>query len=270
MSTIAISGLPDSAGITGAELVPLVQSGATVKCRVDFLVTGLPTATTSGNGLMSAADKTILDDATDTNSASSLVKRNGAGSASFTQILATTSATINSVILDSISGGELRINGSLRVTSGVTLLSGFFAIGSCVIASGGLSVGTSISSATANVAGAIVCGNFSTTGNVGASGFIGGAGDVYSSGAGATKIGILNPAGASAGQTFVGLRYDALNNRAELGALEGGVAWRDVLIASGGAYAMFGHYTSVGGLTIIGHLDVKDASGNIRQLAVVS
>lgn len=41
----------------------------------------------------------------------------------------------------------------------------------------------------------------------------------------------LNASGSVSPTTYVGLRYDLPNNRAELAALSGGVAWREILIA---------------------------------------
>jgi predicted phage tail protein len=55
--------------------------------------------------------------------------------------------------------------------------------------------------------------------------------DLYTTAAGATRVGFLNASGAGTSQTYVGLRYDSGNSRGELAALTGGVAWRDVLIA---------------------------------------
>jgi hypothetical protein len=56
------------------------------------------------------------------------------------------------------------------------------------------------------------------------------AAQLWTPNAGATRVGFIDPAGASSPMTFVGLGYNAAANRAELGALSGGVAWRDVLI----------------------------------------
>jgi hypothetical protein len=92
--------------------------------------------------------------------------------------------------------------------------------------------------------------------------------DIYSFGAGADRVGILNAAGAGAGSTYVGLRYDSGNNRAELAALSGGVAWRDVVIAPN-AKAVFGDYTAAGGLTINGYVEIKSLDGTVRRLATV-
>lgn len=115
----------------------------------------------------------------------------------------------------------------------------------------------------------------SSTGNITASGTIYGAGIVYSNstmysaGAGAHRVGFLDANAASSGQTYVGLRYDASNSRAELRALSGGVAYRDVLIAPS-AYIMFGTHSTIGSETVTGYIEVKDSAGNVRKLAVVS
>lgn len=111
-------------------------------------------------------------------------------------------------------------------------------------------------------------GSISTWGSVAAGGVISCPSDIYTSGAGATRVGFLNASGSGAGTTYVGLRYDATNNCAELAALSGGVAWRDVHIAPN-AYAKFGTHTGTA-LTITGYIEIKDSGGTIRKLAVVS
>lgn len=100
-------------------------------------------------------------------------------------------------------------------------------------------------------------------------GVIKASGEIYSTGQGASRVGFLNAAGASSGFTYVGLRYDSTNNRAELAALTGGTGWRDVLIAPN-AYAMFGTHAAIGSQTVTGYIEVKDSGGTIRKLAVVS
>lgn len=111
-------------------------------------------------------------------------------------------------------------------------------------------------------------GSISTWSSVAAGGVISCPSDIYTSGAGATRVGFLNASGSGAGTTYVGLRYDATNNCAELAALSGAVAWRDVHIAPN-AYAKFGTHTGTA-LTITGYIEIKDSGGTIRKLAVVS
>lgn len=95
-------------------------------------------------------------------------------------------------------------------------------------------------------------------------------GDLYTTGAGATRVGFLNAGGAANPNTFVGLRYDSGNNRAELGALSGGVAWRDVLIAPG-AYLMLGQaYTALGSGVITGFTYLKTSDGTVRKIAIIA
>ena len=106
-------------------------------------------------------------------------------------------------------------------------------------------------------------------GNVAIDGETSSTGVMYTSGAGATRVGFLNADGSGSGTTYVGLRYDSTNNVAELKALSGGVAYRDVHIAPG-AKAMFGTYTADNTVTIDGYIEIKDKDGNVRKLAVVS
>jgi hypothetical protein len=112
-------------------------------------------------------------------------------------------------------------------------------------------------------------GSISTWSSVAAGGVISCPSDIYTSGAGATRVGFLNASGSGSGTTYVGLRYDATNNCAELAALSGSVAWRDVHIAPN-AYAKFGTYTANSGVTIDGYIEIKDSTGTVRKLAVVS
>ena len=112
-------------------------------------------------------------------------------------------------------------------------------------------------------------GAVSAGGNVSATGTVTATGSIYTSGAGATRVGFLDADGSGSGTTYVGLRYDSTNNVAELKALSGGVAYRDVHIAPG-AKAMFGTYTADNTVTIDGYIEIKDKDGNVRKLAVVS
>lgn len=99
-------------------------------------------------------------------------------------------------------------------------------------------------------------------------GIISASNSIYSTGAGATRVGFLDADGASSGQTYVGLRYDATNSRAELKALTGGSAYRDVHVAPN-AFIMFGTHVATA-LTITGYVEIRDSTGAIRRLAVVS
>jgi len=105
-------------------------------------------------------------------------------------------------------------------------------------------------------------------GNVSIDGEASSTGVMYTTGAGATRVGFLDASGSGGGTTYVGLRYDSGNSCAELAALSGGVAWRDVHIAPN-AYAKFGTHTGTA-LTITGYIEIKDSGGTIRKLAVVS
>lgn len=86
---IAISDLPAAGTITSANLLPLVQAGTTVKGQVTSLITGLPVATGSSVGVMSATDKTKLDAATSSDTVSTLVQRDSSGNFSAGTITAT-------------------------------------------------------------------------------------------------------------------------------------------------------------------------------------
>ena len=95
------------------------------------------------------------------------------------------------------------------------------------------------------------------------------SGSIYSTGAGGTRVGFLNANGASSPNTYVGLRYDSVNSRAELRALTGGTAYRDISIAEG-AHIMFGVHSAIGVNLVTGYIEIKDSAGNVRKLAVVS
>lgn len=110
-------------------------------------------------------------------------------------------------------------------------------------------------------------------GNISASGGISAGGAMYTSGAGATRVGFLDAAGSGGGTTYVGLRYDSAAGYecAELAALSGGTAWRDVYLKTpSGAKVRFGDYTADNTVTIDGYIEIKDSGGTIRKLAVVS
>jgi len=82
MSNITITGLSAIGTITSATLLPVVDvSGTptTKKATVAQLISGLPVATSSTVGTMSAADKAKLDAATDANTASAIVRRDASG-----------------------------------------------------------------------------------------------------------------------------------------------------------------------------------------------
>ena len=95
------------------------------------------------------------------------------------------------------------------------------------------------------------------------------SGSIYSTGAGGTRVGFLDANGASSPNTYVGLRYDSANSRAELRALTGGTAYRDISIAEG-AHIMFGVHSAIGVNLVTGYIEIKDSAGNVRKLAVVS
>lgn len=61
------------------------------------------------------------------------------------------------------------------------------------------------------------------------------ANNIFTTGMGATRVGFLDPGGASNPDTYFGMYYDAANTRGRISALSGGVAWRDVLIAENAA-----------------------------------
>lgn len=94
-------------------------------------------------------------------------------------------------------------------------------------------------------------------------------GDIYTSGLGADRVGFLDAGGASGGDTYVGLRYNSSSNIAELGALTGGVAWRDVRLGVG-ATVWFGTYSALGAEALAGYITIKDDAGNTRKLAVIA
>lgn len=110
-------------------------------------------------------------------------------------------------------------------------------------------------------------------GNISASGGISAGGAMYTSGAGATRVGFLDAAASGGGTTYVGLRYDSSAGYecAELAALSGGTAWRDVYLKTpSGAKVRFGDYTADNTVTIDGYIEIKDSTGTVRKLAVVS
>ncbi len=77
-----ITALPAIGTVTTATVLPVVDmSGtpATKKATVTQLINGLPVATSSTVGTMSAADKTKLDAATSANTASAIVRRDASG-----------------------------------------------------------------------------------------------------------------------------------------------------------------------------------------------
>lgn len=100
-------------------------------------------------------------------------------------------------------------------------------------------------------------------------GIISASNSIYSTGVGGTRVGFLDADGASSGQTYVGLRYDGSSNRAELKALTGGTAYRDVHVAPN-AFIMFGTHAAIGSETVTGYIEIRDSTGTIRKLAVVS
>lgn len=79
MADIPISDLPAAAAITSASLVPTVNSGVTEKATCDQLLDGLPDSTTGSRGVMTAAQATLLANATASNTVSTIVKRDNNG-----------------------------------------------------------------------------------------------------------------------------------------------------------------------------------------------
>lgn len=82
MSNITITGLSAIGTVASSTVVPVVDvSGTptTKKATIAQLINGLPVATGSTVGTMSAADKTKLDAATDANTASAIVRRDASG-----------------------------------------------------------------------------------------------------------------------------------------------------------------------------------------------
>lgn len=57
---------------------------------------------------------------------------------------------------------------------------------------------------------------------------------LYTTAAGAERVGFLNPGGATGGRTRVGIRYDDTRTRAVMEALTGGVAYRDISVVENG------------------------------------
>ena len=147
--------------------------------------------------------------------------------------------------------------------AGNLLVEGNIGVGTSTPINTNTSRGNISASGAITASGALIGSSVSTSGNITSSS------EIWTSGAGATRVGFLNAAGSTSGTTFVGLQYNATDNVAELAALSGGVAWRDVHIAPN-AKAMFGTYTADNTVTIDGYIEIKDSSGTVRKLAVVS
>jgi hypothetical protein len=78
----SISALPAITTVTAGSLIPVVDvvgTPTTKKATAAQIIAGLPVATGSTVGTMSAADKTKLDAATDANTASAIVRRDASG-----------------------------------------------------------------------------------------------------------------------------------------------------------------------------------------------
>lgn len=78
----SISALPAITTVTAGSLIPVVDvvgTPTTKKATAAQIIAGLPVATGSTVGTMSAADKTKLDSATDANTASAIVRRDASG-----------------------------------------------------------------------------------------------------------------------------------------------------------------------------------------------
>lgn len=61
MTTKPAGSLPSAPSVTGADIVVIVKGGLFYRTTVDGLRAGMATATSEGKGLLSAADKVILD-----------------------------------------------------------------------------------------------------------------------------------------------------------------------------------------------------------------
>lgn len=115
MAEVPISGLPASGGITSASLVPTVSGGVTQKATADQLLGGLPDVTTGTRGIMTAAQAALLAAATNSNTVSTLVKRDSSGDFAAHNITANlvtglaapsgASDAVNKAYADSIAAG---------------------------------------------------------------------------------------------------------------------------------------------------------------------
>ena len=89
----SISALPAIGSVTSGTLLPVVDvagTPTTKKATAAQLIAGLPVATGSTVGTMPAADKAKLDAATDSNTASAIVRRDASGNFTAGTITATT------------------------------------------------------------------------------------------------------------------------------------------------------------------------------------
>lgn len=134
----AISALPAISNVTTSTLVPVVDvSGtpATKKATVAQLVTGLPAASSTNVGTMSAADKAKLDAATNVNTPSTVVSRDGSGNFSANVITAAgvtglsapvaTSDAATKAYVDSVATGlNIKNPGVAATTANITLAGG--------------------------------------------------------------------------------------------------------------------------------------------------
>jgi hypothetical protein len=96
---VSITGLPAISTVSTSTVLPVVDvSGTptTKKATVTQLINGLPVATGSTVGTMSAADKTKLDAATDANTASAIVRRDASGNFTAGTVTATTVTGLSS------------------------------------------------------------------------------------------------------------------------------------------------------------------------------
>lgn len=98
---VSINSLPAISTVSTATVLPVVDvSGTptTKKATVTQLINGLPVATGSTVGTMSASDKTKLDAATDSNTASAIVRRSAGGNFSAGTITATSVTGLSSPV----------------------------------------------------------------------------------------------------------------------------------------------------------------------------
>lgn len=127
-----ISALPNATTLTGAEVLPIVQGGNTVKVTTANLSQGLANATISVPGLMSPTDKISLTNATSSATANTIVTRNATAGAAFGNIVITggtsaatpTNATdiANKAYVDAAASGlSVKQPARLATTGNITL-----------------------------------------------------------------------------------------------------------------------------------------------------
>jgi hypothetical protein len=133
-----ISGLPAISNVAPTTIVPVVDvSGtpATKKATVSQLVNGLPAASSTNLGTMSAADKAKLDAATNANTPSTIAQRDASGNIAFNNVTAAkvtglsaptaTSDAATKAYVDSVATGlNIKDPAVAATTANVTLAGG--------------------------------------------------------------------------------------------------------------------------------------------------